>query len=127
MVSTLAASLPRPYALCPPNAPADLVCDPGVAAAVDEVEGDLLSIGLVTACGPASYLAAAGLAGCTHVKLDVPGTYVVSFSVTNSEVCGLAVVSLGHPDAACVMSMMWLPHHSHTHEAVGNRLSLMCE
>eukprot|EP00892_Ulva_mutabilis_P005892 jgi/Ulvmu1/3675/UM017_0089.1 len=84
-VTLLAAATATPYTLCPPNAPADLVCDPGVASATDEVEGDLLSIGLVTACGPASYLAAVGLAGCTHVKLDTPGTYLVPFSVTNSE------------------------------------------
>lgn len=86
-ITLLAASSAKPYALCPPNAPLDLVCDPGIASAVDEVEGDLHSIGLVTACGPSSYLTVIGLAGCTHVKLDTPGTYTVSFAVSNSEVC----------------------------------------
>jgi len=97
-VTLLASSSATPYALCPPNAPADLVCDPGVATAEDEIEGDLLGIGLVTACSPSSYLKTVGLAGCTHVKLDTPGTYLVAFSVTNSEVrillpgCTLSVV-----------------------------------
>lgn len=85
-MTLLAAPAATPYTLCPRGAPADLVCDPGVASAVDEVDGDLLSIGLVTVCGSTSYLTSVGLAGCTHVRLDTPGIYPILFAVTNSEV-----------------------------------------
>lgn len=80
------ATSAAPYTLCPADATADLVCDPGVASAVDSVEGDLLAVGLVTACQPSSYLATAGLAACTHIKLDTAGKYTITFSVANSDV-----------------------------------------
>jgi hypothetical protein len=79
-----ASSSATPYALCPSNAPADLVCDAGVELATGEEEGDLLAV--VSACHPDSILALSGLAACTHVQLDVAGTYTVSYSVSNSHV-----------------------------------------
>lgn len=79
-----ASSTAAPYALCPADAPADLVCDFGVASAEDEEEGSLLSV--VSACHPDSIVSVSGLAACTHVKLDTPGTYSVAYSVSNSDV-----------------------------------------
>jgi hypothetical protein len=76
-----------PYTLCTADAPADLVCDPGVAEATDDLEGDLQAVGLVAACQPSSFIQSVGLAACTHVKLDTPGKYKISFFVANSDVC----------------------------------------
>lgn len=78
------SSTATPYTLCPTDAPADLVCDPGVAVAEDEEEGDLSS--LVTACHPDSVVYQSGLGACSHVQLDTAGTYIVNFSVSNSNV-----------------------------------------
>lgn len=95
IVATM-SSTATPYILCPTDAPADLLCDFGVAAAEDEEEGDLLSY--VTACHPEYPISETGLAACSHVQLDTAGTYIVSFSVSNSNVrsrfCRHACVSL---------------------------------
>lgn len=83
IVATASTSA-APYALCPANAPADLVCDFGVATAEDEEEGDLLAV--VSACHPDSIMSLSGLAACTHVQLDTAGSYMVQYSVSNSNV-----------------------------------------
>jgi hypothetical protein len=78
------------YTLCAPDSPQDLVCDPGVKSAIDDLDGDLLAAGAVTACSNSSTLAKAGLAACSMVvKPNIPGEYTVEFGVRDSEVCAL--------------------------------------
>jgi hypothetical protein len=84
-VSVLAGQLSA-YTLCTKGAPENLMCDPGVASATDQTDGDLLAAGMVTACSQTSFLRAVGLAACAHIRLDVPGNYRIDFGATNSKV-----------------------------------------
>lgn len=98
-----------PYTLCTADSPADMMCDPGVAQASDAVEGDLLAVGLVAACRPSSYISSVGLAACTHVQLDTPGIYVITFFVSNSDVRFTRLPAPArHVLACCSSAVRWL-------------------
>ncbi|KAK3250934.1 hypothetical protein CYMTET_39709 [Cymbomonas tetramitiformis] len=78
-------SVPRgqAYAACPADPPLDLVCDRG-AEASDVLDGELSA--LVLACSPDNVVnrfVKKGLTGC-GIDPDIPGKYVVVFTVTNS-------------------------------------------